>query len=708
MAAMREPSPFGISLAILAALIVSTAIGTIVNDDIAQADINNSQNTLLANHIVRNIVVGRSVAVCTSDYPIATNDAVAMWNDNLRGASGFLMDDENRGPFTDTDLFNYSEARCPEHTGLTSLDYVHHIQVDARDPDEDDFYCSGLRAVGCILMPLRSNEPLYTFAGDMFIIVNSDRRDTDDDDNGNTDLAYQRIRRTIAHELGHALGFSHPLGGTQATGCTSPAALMAQTICGAHYPLQEEDFTRYALAYRPNVVAARGTTAIVEHLTEQPGTVVFNFDASDVNVEQEIEIRRWNGTAWEDQAIQSFDADTEEVTWVIANQPAGMQRYGIFSTTQAYIDGQCFINDSDCDGMDVDNIPITTGTRIGFGRIEVVEVTAALTPIPNRFALNVSVEGGGAVTRSQDGPVYDAGIDVTLTAVEASGTGSVGTSVRETATLTRFAGWGGDAAVCRTTNPCDIRISRDMEVTARFEPRESELTIEVVDGDGTGDAVVLPRDGVVLPNQGNHTYDAGTTVRAHAGWDATMHVVRWSGCNFRLSSGRWCDVYMSRNKTVTLFIEENTVPRFSASSVTHTFTVGSAVNVLLPAATTGNGPLSYTLDEDSLSLPSGLRFIRSKRAISGTPIAATAQQTYTLTVKDEDSNGETDDEHTLSVHIIVNEAPEVTISAGSSPVTEGTAATFTVTRTGATTSSLSVTVSVTESGAMISGTAPPQ
>ena len=50
--------------------------------------------------------------------------------------------------------------------------------------------------------------------------------------------------------------------------------------------------------------------------------------------------------------------------------------------------------------------------------------------------------------------------------------------------------------------------------------------------------------------------------------------------------------------------------------------------------------------------------------------------------------------------------PEVTIAAGPGPVDEGTPATFTLSRTGATTAALTVTVGVTETGATISGSAP--
>ena len=61
-----------------------------------------------------------------------------------------------------------------------------------------------------------------------------------------------------------------------------------------------------------------------------------------------------------------------------------------------------------------------------------------------------------------------------------------------------------------------------------------------------------------------------------------------------------------------------------------------------------------------------------------------------------------------SVTINDNDVPQITISAGTSPVTEGTAATFTITATAfsAPTSALTVNVDVSEDGNVISGTAP--
>ena len=59
-----------------------------------------------------------------------------------------------------------------------------------------------------------------------------------------------------------------------------------------------------------------------------------------------------------------------------------------------------------------------------------------------------------------------------------------------------------------------------------------------------------------------------------------------------------------------------------------------------------------------------------------------------------------------SVTVNDNDPPQMTISAGTTPVTEGTAATFTITASSAPTSALAVNVTVTHSGDLVSGTPP--
>ena len=59
--------------------------------------------------------------------------------------------------------------------------------------------------------------------------------------------------------------------------------------------------------------------------------------------------------------------------------------------------------------------------------------------------------------------------------------------------------------------------------------------------------------------------------------------------------------------------------------------MGDTVSLDLPSATGGAGTLTYTLTP---ALPAGLTFTASARRISGSPTAAAAATTYTLTATD--------------------------------------------------------------------------
>ena len=86
------------------------------------------------------------------------------------------------------------------------------------------------------------------------------------------------------------------------------------------------------------------------------------------------------------------------------------------------------------------------------------------------------------------------------------------------------------------------------------------------------------------------------------------------------------------------------------------------------------------------------------------PSGLTTDAAFTFKLKVTDAGGLFDED---SVAVTVKGPdPAVTIAAGTSPVTEGTAATFTVSLDKDATESLSVTVTVTESESMLSGTPP--
>ncbi len=82
----------------------------------------------------------------------------------------------------------------------------------------------------------------------------------------------------------------------------------------------------------------------------------------------------------------------------------------------------------------------------------------------------------------------------------------------------------------------------------------------------------------------------------------------------------------------------DTVPTFSSEMIDDKeYMTGTAVTEILPAATEGNGTLTYSLTP---ALPDGLDFNEIAREISGTPTTVTSKTMYTYTVTDDD--GDTD------------------------------------------------------------------
>ena len=137
-----------------------------------------------------------------------------------------------------------------------------------------------------------------------------------------------------------------------------------------------------------------------------------------------------------------------------------------------------------------------------------------------RYAVTVSTTGGGSVSLSPSGGVYDVGTLVTLTAVPVSG-GS-------------FLGWGG--ALSGTSNPITLLVDGNKSVTANFTPVHT-LTVST---QGKGKVTLNPAGGAYL---------AGTVV--------TLTAVPGSGFTFRGWSGALSGLanpttlVMNGNKSVT-------------------------------------------------------------------------------------------------------------------------------------------------------------
>ena len=137
-----------------------------------------------------------------------------------------------------------------------------------------------------------------------------------------------------------------------------------------------------------------------------------------------------------------------------------------------------------------------------------------------QYTVSVSTTGGGSVSLSPSGGVYDAGTLVTLAAVPVSG-GS-------------FLGWGG--ALSGTTNPTTLLVDGNKSVTASFTPVHT-LTVSTK---GKGSVALQPPGGAYL---------AGTVVTLTAVPGSGFRFLGWSGALSGLANPT--TIQMDGNKSVT-------------------------------------------------------------------------------------------------------------------------------------------------------------
>ena len=132
-----------------------------------------------------------------------------------------------------------------------------------------------------------------------------------------------------------------------------------------------------------------------------------------------------------------------------------------------------------------------------------------------------------------------------------------------------------------------------------------------------------------------------------------------------------------RDDTLRIYVMDvaieivDTEPTFSGTVADRTITVGEMASLTLPAASDGDGELTYSLPAEDL--PPGLAFDAASRTLSGTP---TVVGDYALTYRVEDSDGDTDERtFTVTVEAVAIEEPIV----NREPTFSGTVADRTIT-----------------------------
>ena len=132
--------------------------------------------------------------------------------------------------------------------------------------------------------------------------------------------------------------------------------------------------------------------------------------------------------------------------------------------------------------------------------------------------------------------------------------------------------------------------------------------------------------------EGAVTYASGDTRVASVNADSGEVTILVVGTSTITATKAADDNYNVATASYTLIV--TAAPTFgSASIVEQDYTVDTAVNVTLPAATDGTAPLSYSLTPGG-SIPAGLSFNDDDRVLVGTPTTAAAAITLTYTVTD--------------------------------------------------------------------------
>jgi hypothetical protein len=155
------------------------------------------------------------------------------------------------------------------------------------------------------------------------------------------------------------------------------------------------------------------------------------------------------------------------------------------------------------------------------------------TVILREFALSVTLDGSGSVTKNPNQATYTYGTVVQLTAVADTGWA--------------FSSWGGNLS--GSTNPASITMNGNKSVIAHFTQNQYTLTVTI---DGSGSVTKSP-------NQGTYTFGQVVTLTAipGTGWGFSS----WSGDQSGSQNPK--TITMNGNKAVTAHFLDTALPQIS-------------------------------------------------------------------------------------------------------------------------------------------------
>ena len=295
-------------------------------------------------------------------------------------------------------------------------------------------------------------------------------------------------------------------------------------------------------------------------------------------------------------------------------------------------------------------------TAPSFGSSTIANQSLIQNSAMTSVTLPAATGGNGTLSYSIS-PALPAGLTFTASTRVLSGT-PTGTSASATYTYTVTDGDNNTASTDKDTLTFTIAVAAEADTAPSFG--SSTIANQSLIQNSAMTSLTLP---AATGSNGTLTYSLTPALPTGLTFTASTRVLSGTPTGTSASATYTYTVTDGDSDTATLTFTivvaaEDTAPSFAdnASIANQSLTQNSAMtSVTLPAATGGNGTLSYSI---SPSLPAGLSFTASTRVLSGTPTGTSASATYTYTVSDGDNNTDDTDKDTLTFTIVVAAEPD--------------------------------------------------
>ena len=313
------------------------------HDDPTTSHLSNVDDYPIAGgRIVRNVILGEAIPVCSDDLRLSTQAAAAEWNEFFGWEDGDARDEAVFLLKDDGSVFASTEQQCKRmQSGQRGIDSVHVERNLAK--------CDPL-ANGCITrIDSLPDEDYDTYTGQHVIHVRDYRVPgqtarvilADNED---------RVTRTIMHELGHVFGLGNYATADCVRSPTSVDQTNKRTImspatapgarpsrCASDIPTEEQDQLDFRRSYVPEAPQLPDDP---DDAANSPSayTVTLRWNAENVHVESDFGIQRWDELTRRWFTIRSHEAlpfGAEDPNPTLIGQPINSQTYRIVARTRA-------------------------------------------------------------------------------------------------------------------------------------------------------------------------------------------------------------------------------------------------------------------------------------------------------------------------------------------------------------------------------------